>query len=143
MFEVGCLDGLRTFEQFISLKMAPTDAFFYGLICGHGGVDFSSRGVYYKVIMLNLRVQLPVSIFREGAHFIAYTPVLDLSTSGKDYTQAVKRFHEAVGIFFEEVMKKNALDEVLTNLGWRKVKKQWTPPLLISQESRRVELAMK
>ncbi|TSC77741.1 MAG: hypothetical protein G01um101433_494 [Parcubacteria group bacterium Gr01-1014_33] len=92
---------------------------------------------------MNLNVQVPVSIFREGKHYIAYTPVLDVSASGKDYTQAIKRFHEVVVIFFEEVMKKGALKEVLTNLGWREIKKQWKPPMLIAQESQRIELAIK
>ena len=93
--------------------------------------------------MHKLNVQVPVSIFREGKHYIAYTPVLDLSTSGKDYTQAVKRFHEVTAIFFEEVTKKGTLEEVLTNLGWQKTKKQWVPPVLISQESQRIEFAVK
>ncbi len=93
--------------------------------------------------MMKLNVSVPVSVFREGKHYIAYTPVLDVSASGKDYTQVVKRFHEVVAIFFEEVMKKGALEEVLTNLGWREIKKQWMPPVLISQESQRIELAIK
>ena len=37
--------------------------------------------------MIKLNLQLPVSIFREGKHFIAHTPVLDLSTSGKNYEE--------------------------------------------------------
>ena len=40
-----------------------------------------------------LNLQLPVSVFKEGKHFIAYTPVLDLSTSGKNYEE-VKKFVE-------------------------------------------------
>ena len=43
--------------------------------------------------MLKLGVQLPVSIFREDKHYIAYTPVLDLSTSAKSYEEVKKRPH--------------------------------------------------
>ncbi|MEK7636828.1 MAG: hypothetical protein AAB402_00355 [Patescibacteria group bacterium] len=45
---------------------------------------------------------LPVSILREGKRFIAYTPALDLSTSGKTFDQAKQRFAEAAELFFEE-----------------------------------------
>mgnify|MGYP001573716529 FL=1 len=92
--------------------------------------------------MIKLNLQLPISIFREGKYFIAYTPVLDLSTSGKNYEEVKKRFKEAVSIFFEELVKKGTLDEVLESLGWQKIKKQWSPPPLISQESQRFQLAV-
>lgn len=93
--------------------------------------------------MMKLSIQLPVSIFREGKHYIAYSTVLDLSTSGKSYAHVWERFNEIVAVFFEELIKKETLEEVLTNLGWQKVKKQWIPPALISQESRQFELAIK
>ena len=51
--------------------------------------------------MLKLGIQLPISIFREDKHYIAYTPVLDLSTSAKSYEEVKKRFHEVVAIFFD------------------------------------------
>lgn len=89
---------------------------------------------------MKFNVQLPVSIFREGKHFIAYTPALDLSTSGKDYDQVKKRFSEIVGIFFDEVAKKGTLKEVLEDFGWTKVRKQWNPPVLISQESQQIKI---
>ena len=53
-----------------------------------------------------LKLQLPVSILRENKKYVAYTPALDLSTSGKDYQQVKKRFTEIVNIFFEELIKK-------------------------------------
>jgi hypothetical protein len=90
--------------------------------------------------MLKLSCQLPVSIFKEGKHFIAYTPVLDLSTSAKTYDEAKKRFFEAVDIFFEYTTKKGTLDIVLKDLGWRKVNKNWMPPVLVSQEMEGIKI---
>jgi predicted RNase H-like HicB family nuclease len=90
--------------------------------------------------MMNLSFKLPVSIFKEGKYFIAYTPVLDLSTSAKTYESVQGRFAEIVNIFFEEVIKKGTLDEVLKNLGWQKVKKQWTPPLVVSQKLEEIKI---
>lgn len=73
-------------------------------------------------------LNIPVSILKEGNKFIAYTPVLDLSTSGKSVKAAKANFSEIVEIFFDELLKKGTMDEVLTNLGWKKIKKQWAPP---------------
>jgi hypothetical protein len=71
--------------------------------------------------MRRLNIQLPVSIFKEGKHFIAYAPALDLSTSGNSYEQVRRRFHEIVLIFLEELVKKGAMEEVLHSLGWRQM----------------------
>lgn len=93
--------------------------------------------------MTKFNAQLPVSVFKEGKHFVAYTSVLDLSTSGKTYEQAMNRFNEVVNIFFTELAKKGTTEEVLLSLGWEKAKKHFTPPSLIAQESRQVEFVLK
>ena len=89
-----------------------------------------------------LRVKIPVSIFKEGRAYIAHTPVLDLSTSGKDYKEVKKRFEEAVDIFFKETVRNGTLDEVLRGLGWKKIHKQWSPPALISQEPESIKIPL-
>jgi len=90
-----------------------------------------------------LEFKLPVSILREGKRFIAYSPVLDLSTSGKSYEEAKKRFKEIVNIFFEELIKKGTLEEVLRDLGWRRVQTRWNPPVVISHESQIIRVPAK
>ena len=80
-------------------------------------------------------VKLPVSILKEGNRFVVYSPAIDLSTSGKTYNEAKKRFAEIVDIFFEEIDKKGSSETVLKELGWKKVQTQWQPPVIISQES--------
>jgi len=87
-----------------------------------------------------LKVNLPVSILREDKRFVAYTPALDLSTSGKSYKEVKERFNEIVEIFFEEIIKKGTLDEVLQSLGWKKIETRWSPPMVISQESQTIEV---
>lgn len=71
---------------------------------------------------------------------MAYSPVLDLSTCGHDLEEAKKMFSEAVGIFFEELVRKGTLDQVLLGLGWTKKDNEIVPPELIAQESMRVPL---
>jgi len=85
-------------------------------------------------------VNLPVSLLKDGNKYIAYTPALDLSTSGKSYKEAKTRFAEIVDIFFEELISKGTLDSVLSDLGWQKNKSQWNPPVLIAQELQAVKL---
>lgn len=70
----------------------------------------------------SLKFNLPVSIIKEGNSFIAYTPALDLSTADDTYDGAKKRFEEIVDIFFEEIIKKGTLEDVLVGLGWQKNK---------------------
>ncbi|MFA5086564.1 MAG: hypothetical protein WC468_03205 [Candidatus Paceibacterota bacterium] len=82
----------------------------------------------------NSKVVLHVSIFKEGKHFIAYAPSLDLSASGSSVKQAQKRFEEVADIFFEETSRKGTLEKVLKSLGWKKAEKEWLPPFECLEE---------
>lgn len=84
--------------------------------------------------MKYLHVKVPVSFFREGKRFVAHSPVLDLSTSGKTLGEARRRFAEVVEIFFEELEDLGTTDEVLTGLGWQRQKRAWQPPVPVSQD---------
>ncbi len=76
---------------------------------------------------------LPVTIFREGAAFVAYSPALDLSSSGSSEQEAKRMFGEAVEVFFEELMEMDTVDSVLKDLGWTKAKGQFHPPEVVEQ----------
>ncbi len=93
--------------------------------------------------MKKVSVKLPVSIIKEGESYIAYTPALDLSTCANSYEKSKKRFGEAVAIFFEETMKKGTLEDALIDLGWKKVKSKWSPPVVVSQELQEVCVSVK
>ena len=84
---------------------------------------------------IQVTFQLPVSFIEEDGAVIAYTPALDLSTSGKSKKEAQKMFEEAVDIFFKDLIENNTVEEVLTSLNWkRNEQRTWVPPK-ISQES--------
>lgn len=87
-----------------------------------------------------LNVQLQISFIKEGNTFVAYSPALDLSTSGKTLKKAKKRFEEASQLFFEEIISKGTIQEVLNDLGWQKVRKEWKPPMIISQQSETISI---
>jgi len=88
----------------------------------------------------HLEFKISVSVIKEGKKYIAHTPALDLSTSGKSYEEAKKRFEEIVNIFFEELIKKGTLEDVLTDLGWRRVQTNWIPPMVISQDLQNIQV---
>jgi hypothetical protein len=75
---------------------------------------------------------LPVLITKQNKRFVAYTPVLDLSTSGKTEKDVKKKFVEMVSVFLEELVEANTVDDVLSEFGWKKVQKKWSPPKVVS-----------
>lgn len=79
--------------------------------------------------------KLQVLITKQNKRFVAYTPALDLSTSGKTKKEVSRRFEEIAGLFLEEIIEAGTADSVLEELGWKKVQKKWTPPQIISSQS--------
>lgn len=89
---------------------------------------------------IHFKAGLHVSILREGKYFVAYSPALDLSTSGKTLAEAQRHFTEAAEIFLEETARHGTLESVLTDLGWRKSKISWQPPVVVSQSTQLVRV---
>ena len=73
---------------------------------------------------------LPVQFMKQGKYVVAYSPALDLSSAGKNLTEAKKRFSEIVKIFFDELIEAGTTHDVLTELGWTRQNKgsNWLPP---------------
>lgn len=91
---------------------------------------------------IKLQINLPVSIFKEGKTYVAYTPALDLSTCAKSCAQVERRFNEIVEVFFEELLREGTLEEALSDLGWKKIKKEWRPPTVITQRMEKMKVAV-
>ena len=91
---------------------------------------------------MNFNVSIPVSFFKEGNAYIAYCPVLDLSTSASTFEKVKKRFEQVVDVFFEELVDMGTLDDVLANLGWTKTQSKWTPPFDVGHGLQRVSLPL-
>jgi hypothetical protein len=89
----------------------------------------------------NTKIQIPTSIpihfLRERDSFVAYSPVLDLSTCGRTLEEARINFREALDIFFEECNAMGTLEKVLESLGWEKKRgsRQWLPPVQVHEET--------
>lgn len=89
---------------------------------------------------MDIALKLPVQITKQGKQFIAWTPALDLSTSGRSIAEAQRRFHEAVDIFLEELVEAGTIDRVLTDLGWKRLARSWESPKIIKQQTVKVQI---
>ena len=90
-----------------------------------------------------IHFSLPVIFWQEDQYFIAYSPTLELTTQGDSLEEARYMFVDAAQDFFETIIEQHKLDRVLADLGWKKVKGNWEPPQLISQQEQVVEVQMK
>ena len=85
-----------------------------------------------RIIMQPIATSLPVDFYKEGGHFIAYCPALDISTCGDTFEEAKKNFSELLDAFVTETTKMGTLEAVLLECGWEKVTTTstltWEPP---------------
>jgi len=88
----------------------------------------------------NLKLQF--DIIKEGRDYIAYSPALDLATSGRTIAEAKRMFKEAVELFFETIIENGSFKDTLSNLGWQVSGKKLTPPLIIGRDVRTVSLSL-
>lgn len=88
----------------------------------------------------SFQIGLPITIFKEGKSYVAYSPALDLSTSASTFEKAQSRFLDATKLFLEELVEMGTVDQVLTGLGWQKVKTNWQPPVVVSNYTQPVSL---
>ena len=86
---------------------------------------------HFHTLKNKLSFNLPVLITKQNKRFVAYTPALDISTSGKSEKDAKARFVELASLFLEEIIEAETADDVLSELGWKKIQKGWTPPKVI------------
>ncbi len=65
-----------------------------------------------------MNIQFTTQIFREGKMYVAYSPVLDVSSCATTKSKAQKNLLEAVRLFLEESEKKGSLDQILMEAGF-------------------------
>jgi predicted RNase H-like HicB family nuclease len=89
---------------------------------------------------MEFKANLTVNIRKQGGRYIAYSPALDLATSGKTEAEAKRRFGELVPLFIEELEEAGTTTDVLGELGWQKgaagktKSAAWMPPSHKSEE---------
>ena len=93
-------------------------------------------------MLKSVKATIPVIYLKEGDTFICYSPAFDLVSHGDSFEDAEKSFWQSLKLFVEQVSKKETWPEVLREYGWEKVKKAWTPPRVIGQESKEIEIPL-
>ena len=91
-------------------------------------------------MLRSIKAAIPVIYLKEGDTFICYSPAFDLVSHGESFKDAERSFARSLKLFIEQVSKKGTWREVLEEYGWEKVKKVWTPPRIIGQENKEIEI---
>ncbi|MCD8210054.1 MAG: hypothetical protein LUC37_00765 [Prevotella sp.] len=78
--------------------------------------------------LLRYRFSLDFYVFKERHVYIAYCPSLDISTSGKDFIDAVANFRERFRIHIDWCIQHGTLVDDLMEHGWKLKKSTITPP---------------
>ena len=89
-----------------------------------------------------IQASIPVIYLKEGKAFLCYSPAFDLVAHGDSFEDAERSFARTLKLFIEQVSRKGTWEEVLKEYGWEKVKKAWSPPQIIGQGSKVVELSV-
>lgn len=87
-----------------------------------------------------IKASVPVLYMKEGEEFLCYSPALDLVAHGDSFEDAERSFATTLKLFVQEVTRKGTWTEVLKEYGWEKVRNEWSPPRIIGQESKIVEI---
>ena len=72
-----------------------------------------NRPNYIKRDGNNITLQLEVFTYRDGDHYISFSPALDLSSFGNSENDSVESFKEALDLFMEDILERNVLREAL------------------------------
>ncbi|OHA09260.1 MAG: hypothetical protein A3B37_03550 [Candidatus Sungbacteria bacterium RIFCSPLOWO2_01_FULL_59_16] len=75
-----------------------------------------------------MRFLLTTKVWKDGRHFVAYTPELDLASQGRTPAHAEERLREAVSLFFEETRRMGTFGEVMRQAGFLKRHRRWEAP---------------
>ncbi len=65
------------------------------------------------------KFEIGVYLFKEGTHYIAYAPALDLSSYSDSFNGSISAFYEAFQLYIEYCIEHKTLKANLVDLGWR------------------------
>ena len=65
------------------------------------------------IFYINMKLFLTSKIWKEGKHYIAYNPELEVASQGKTFEVAEKMLKEAVSLFIETAKKIGTFNKIL------------------------------
>lgn len=72
-------------------------------------------------ILINIRLQGATRFDEETGLFVGLCPALKVHSQGRTQAEAEKALKDSVSLYVETCFKRNILDEVLTNAGFKSV----------------------
>ncbi len=81
-------------------------------------------------VRLSFKVNVDVYIAEEEEQWVAYCPMLEVSSYGDSEEEAREMFEEAVEIFIEETARRGTLERELLRMGWTLASTDYRPPSL-------------
>ena len=90
-------------------------------------IDFRFRDGIFSI---NMKLFLTSKIWKEGKHYVAYNPELEVASQGKTLEEAEKMLKEAIGLFIKTAKKIGTLNQVLEETGFVRKEKRWLSPAI-------------
>ena len=90
-------------------------------------IDFRFRDGIFSI---NMKLFLTSKIWKEGKHYVAYNPELEVASQGKTLEEAEKMLKEAIGLFIKTAKKFGTLNQVLEETGFVRKEKKWLAPVI-------------
>lgn len=79
---------------------------------------------------MNIRLFLTSKIWKEGKHYLAYNPELDVASQGKTPENAQEMLKDAISLFIETAKDMGTLNSILSEAGFVKKEKRWISPVI-------------
>lgn len=79
-------------------------------------------------------LEIAVYTYEEEKKRVAYTPALELSGIGDTDQEAIRDLAEMIQVTFDYALTKGTVDEMLFDLGWRKVSEKMIKAPVFSDE---------
>lgn len=96
-------------------------------------------------LCISIEADLRMQIKREDNCFVVYCPDLELSSYGDTVEEAQRNFCEVVAIFFDDIVKRGTVEEVLAECGWQRVNAKphpkWVPPAFVAEKHLRLSIS--
>ena len=78
---------------------------------------------------------IPIVYFEEDSVIIGHCVPLDVSSCGRDLSEAARNIREAVGGFIETCEEMGTLEEILEESGFLKDGAKWISPVFLSADN--------
>lgn len=98
-----------------------------------------ARGLFlflsdYVLISIYMKQELTFTaqIFREGKQYVSFNPELEVASCGDTPEEAKDMLRKAIRAFLTAAHEMGTLDRILEEAGFKRIKKQWRDPYLVS-----------